>query len=48
MAVAVNQRFARHGAKRQFQAAGLRLANQKFLEQQSVRADALGFVVRTQ
>ena len=48
MAVAVNQRFARHGAERQLQAAGLRLANQKFLEQQSMRADALGFVVRTQ
>ena len=48
MAVAVNQRFARHGAERQFQAAGFRLANQKFLEQQCVRADALGFVVRAE
>ena len=33
MAVAVNQRFRRHGAERKFQAAGFRLVNQKFLEQ---------------
>src|SRR4051812_40134755 len=48
MAVAVNQRFARDGAERKFQAAGFRLANQKFLEQQSMRADAFGLVVRAQ
>ena len=48
MAVAVHQRFRRHGAERQLQAAGLRLAHQKFLEQQRMRADALGVVVRAQ
>jgi len=48
MAVAVNQRFRRHGAEGKFQAAGFRLANQKFLEQQSVGADAPGVIVRTQ
>ena len=45
MAVAVNQRFRRHGPEGKFQAAGFRLANQKFLEQQSMCADAPGFIV---
>src|SRR6476620_11112580 len=48
MTMSMNQRFARHGAERQLQAAGLRFANQKLLEQQSVRADAFGLVVGTQ
>ena len=48
MAVAVNQRFCRHGAQRQPQAAGLRLANQKFLDQQRMRADASGVAVGAQ
>ena len=40
--------FAGDSAERQLQAAGLGLAHQKFLEQQRMRADALGVVVGAQ
>src|SRR5712664_996671 len=42
MAVAVYQRFRSDGAEWQLQMAGFGLANQELLEQQCVRADALG------
>ena len=48
MAVAVHQSFAGDRAERQLQVAGLRLTNQKLLEQQRVRADAFCCLVRTQ
>ena len=48
MAVAVHQSLPGDRAERQTQAAGLGLANQKLLEQQRVRADALCSVVGAQ
>ena len=48
VAVAVHQRLVGDGAERQTQAAGLGLADQKFLEQQCMRADALRGIVVAQ
>src|SRR3954469_19012173 len=48
MAVAVDQRLAGDRAERQLQAAGLRLALKKFLEQHRMRADALCVMVGSQ
>src|SRR5712671_2872294 len=48
VAVAVHQSLVGDGAERQLQVAGLRLANQKLLEQQRVRTEAFCGLVRTQ
>src|SRR4030081_2061128 len=48
MAVAVHQGFAGDSGELQPQAAGPGLANQKFLEQERVRADAFGGFVGAQ
>ena len=48
MAVAVHQRLVGDGAERQTQAAGFGLADQKFLEQKCMRADAFRGIVIAQ